>query len=68
MSAVEPSTVRQPPASEPPRADVTEAGGSGKPYGHRDHKSVIVPGIFKGPILPKWARKRFRRNATPAAP
>jgi hypothetical protein len=67
MSAVEPSTVSQPPVSERPRADVTQAGESGKPYGDRHHKSVIVPGIFKGPILPKWARKLFRRDVTPAA-
>jgi hypothetical protein len=27
-------------------------------------ESLITPGLFKGPILPKWLSKPFRRKAT----
>ena len=63
MSAMEPSTASR-PASE--SADTTETGGIEKAYGDRYFKPVVTPGIFKGPILPVWLSKRFRRKDTPA--
>jgi len=66
MSAMKPSTVSQPSASEPERPDATATGGIEKPYGDHYHKPVIVKGIFKGPILPVWLSKRFRRKSTRA--
>ena len=63
---MEPSTASQPPASEPERTD-TIASGTEEPYGDRDHKSVIVKGRLKSPILPVWVSKHFRRTDTPAS-
>ncbi len=62
MSAMESSSASRPATSEPVRTATAET----KPYGDRHHKSVIVKGIFKGPILPEWLRKLFRRKDTPA--
>jgi hypothetical protein len=67
MSAMEDSTASQPSVSEPARTDATQTGGTEKPYGDHYHKPVIVKGIFKGPILPVWLRKRFRHTDAPAA-
>jgi len=66
MSAMEPSTASKPPTSEPARTDTTETGGVEKAYGDRYFKPVVTPGIFKGPILPVWLSKFFRRKDTPA--
>jgi hypothetical protein len=30
-------------------------------------RSLTMPGLAKGPILPEWLRKLFRRTETPAA-
>jgi hypothetical protein len=30
-------------------------------------RSLTMPGLAKGPILPEWLRKLFRRTDTPAA-
>lgn len=67
MSAMEPSTASQPPASEAVRTDTTATGGTKKPYGDRYHKPVIVKGRLKSPILPVWLSKRFRRTDTSAS-
>ena len=55
------------PAADPSR---TRAGAdTGEPYVHR-FKSVKMPGVAKGPILPesmsKFLRTRFRRKHTAA--
>jgi hypothetical protein len=63
MSAMESSTASQPSASEPVPTDVTET----KAYGDRYFKPVVTPGIFKGPIIPVWLSKRFRRTDTHAS-
>jgi hypothetical protein len=67
MSAMEPTTASQSPASGPTRANAAETGRTEKAYGDRYHKPVITPGIFKGPILPVWLSKRFRRTDTSAS-
>jgi hypothetical protein len=64
---MEPSTTSQSPATDPPR---TQTGAdTDEPYVHR-YKSVKMPGVAKGPILPEWLstyfRNRFRRKDTPA--
>jgi hypothetical protein len=68
MRPMEPSTPSQPAALEPTRTDTTKTGGIEKAYGDRHFKPVVTPGIFKGPILPVWLSKRFRRKSTPATP
>jgi hypothetical protein len=65
---MKPPTTGQPPAADPNR---TETGtDTGKPYVPH-FKSVKMPGVAKGPILPEWLstyfRKRFRRTDTPAS-
>ena len=67
MRAMEPSTASQPATSEPTRTDTTETGGIEKAYGDRYFKPVVTPGIFKGPIIPVWLSKHFRRKDTSAA-
>jgi hypothetical protein len=67
MSAMEPSATSWPPAADPSR---TQTGAdTDEPYVHR-FKSVKMPGVAKGPILPesvsKFFRKRFRRKHTAA--
>ena len=68
MSAMEPSTASQPPASRPPHTDATETGRTEKAHGDRHFESTKLPSLGgTGPILPEWLRKRFRRKDTPAA-
>jgi hypothetical protein len=66
MSVMEPATTSQPPAADPLR---TRTGAdTDEPRVHR-FKSVKMPGVAKGPILPdwvhNWARRLFKR-ATPS--
>jgi hypothetical protein len=68
MSPMEPTTASQPAALEPTLTDTTKTDGIEKAYGDRHFKPVVTRGIFKGPILPVWLSKRFRRKRTPAAP
>jgi hypothetical protein len=69
MSAMDPSTASQPPASEPERTDATQTVRIEKPYGDRYHKPVITPDLV-GPDFPfppsvaKFFRKLFRRKST----
>jgi hypothetical protein len=63
MSAMEPSTVSQPPASESVRTDSTVT----KAYGDRHFKPVVAPGLGGRPLLPESVRKFFRRKDAPAA-
>jgi hypothetical protein len=60
-----PSTASQPPASEPPRTDPGETffKAPDAPPG-RHYRQVKMPGVAKGPILPEWLSKRFRRQVT----
>ena len=30
-------------------------------------RSLITPGLAKGPLVPEWLRKFFRRKATPSS-
>jgi hypothetical protein len=62
------TTTSQPPAADPLR---TRTGAdTDEPYVHR-FKSVKMPGVAKGPILPepvsKFFRKLFRRKDAPAS-
>jgi len=68
MSVMEPSATSRSPAADPSR---TRTGAdTDEPYVHR-YKSVKMPGVAKGPILPepvsKFFRNRFRRKHTAAA-
>jgi hypothetical protein len=71
MSAMKPSTVSRPPASEPPSTDTGETffKTPNAPPG-RHFQQVKMPGVAKGPILPEWLRtyfrNRFRRKHTAA--
>jgi hypothetical protein len=71
MSAMKPSAVSQPAASEPPRTDTGETffQTPNAPPG-RHFQQVKMPGVAKGPILPepvsKFFRNRFRRKDAPA--
>ena len=56
MSAVEPPTASQPPASESVRTDSTET----KAYGDRHFKPVVTPGLGGRPLLPESVRKLLR--------
>jgi len=72
------STVKPPAASQQPVADRSKidqgrtrtGADTDEPYVHR-YKSVKMPGVAKGPILPesvsKFLRTRFRRKHTAAA-
>jgi hypothetical protein len=62
MSSMKPSTVGRPPSSEPTHADAVGNDRPAKAYGDRHFKPVITPGLFKGPILPVWLSKFFRRD------
>jgi hypothetical protein len=69
MSAMNPSTVGQPPAAEElrPQGDA-DTGQRVRPPQIR---SLRVPGVASSPVLPEWLRayfrNRFRRKDTPAA-
>jgi hypothetical protein len=67
MSAMEPSTASEPAASESAGAEAPKTVRTEKAHGDRNFEPVIVPGIFKGPILPVWLSKHFRRKDTSAA-
>lgn len=70
MSDMEPTTTTgRPPVADPHR---TQTGAdTGEPYVRR-FKSVQMPGVAKGPILPDWVRHRLRkllhRKTTPTTP
>jgi hypothetical protein len=73
MRPMKPPTTGQPPAADRSKIDPhrTRIGdGTGEPYVHH-YKSVKMPGVAKGPILPesvsKFLRTRFRRKHTAAA-
>ena len=68
MRIMEQSTASQPTALAPTHMDTTKTEGIEKAYGDRYFKPVVTPGIFKGPILPVWLSKRFRRKGTPTTP
>jgi hypothetical protein len=72
MSAMEPSTVGQPPVSEPPSTDADETffkTPNAPPGFHFEQETV--PCLLSGPILPesvtKLFLKLFRRKDTPTA-
>ncbi|MGH2903892.1 MAG: hypothetical protein ACRDK7_09960 [Solirubrobacteraceae bacterium] len=62
MSAMEPTTVGYPPASEAERTGATQTGKIQKPYGDRYHKPVITPDLV-GPdfLIPASVSKLFRK-------
>ena len=68
MSAMEPSTVGQPPTADPlrPQGDA-DTGQRVRPQ----IRSLRVPGVASSPVLPEglraYFRNRFRRKDTPAA-
>ncbi len=64
MSAMEPTTVSQPPASEPTRTDATNTFKTANAPADRHFKQMIVPGLGSGQILPDWVHKLFRRKDT----
>jgi hypothetical protein len=64
MSAMEHSTVSQPPAADPLR---TQTDGDTDERDLPHFRSLTMPGLAKGPILPVWLTKRFRRKDTPAS-
>ncbi len=63
MRPMEHSTVGQPSASDPRRADATETGTPDTL--HIGHTKLPSLG-GTGPILPEWLRKLFQRKDTPA--
>lgn len=66
MSTMKSSTVGQSPASEPASTDIT-ADTPAKAYGNRHYKPLVTPGPLKGPLLPAWLSRRFRRKDTHAS-
>jgi hypothetical protein len=68
MRAMKPSTAGQPFASEVVRESASEPDSTEKAYGNLHFKPLVTPGLFKGPILPEWLSKPFRRKETPGAP
>lgn len=67
MRRMERSTVSQPLASEPQRAEATETGKIEKAHGDRHFRSLILPDLVSLPLFYEWLRKPFRRKTTPAA-
>jgi hypothetical protein len=70
MSAMAPSTTDRPTRDYPRMSDgkYKYTASDGRP---RYYKSVKMPGVAKGPILPEsvsaYFRKLFRRNDTPTS-
>jgi hypothetical protein len=62
MSTMEPSPTSQLGTPELALTNTVENDRPAKAYGDRHFKPVITPGLFKGPILPLWLSKRFRRR------
>ncbi len=63
MSAMEHSTISQPSAADPPR---TEASAATNERELPHFRSLTMPGLAKGPILPAWLRKIFQPTSTHA--
>ena len=69
MSAMKPPAADQPLAVDGSKIDPlrTRTGAdTDEPYIHH-YKSVKMPGVAKGQILPDWVHKRFRRKDTSAS-
>jgi hypothetical protein len=64
MSYMEPSTARHRPVSVSAQKQATNVDMNERELPH--FESLTLPGLFKGPILPEWMRKPFRRKNTPA--
>ncbi len=68
MKLMEHSTTDRPPSTTPGDTNTgTTDRGPGTPHYTRHFQSLILPGLAKGPILPEWLRRLFRRTDTPAA-
>jgi len=68
MRPMEHSTTSRPTGTAPEDTSTgTTDRGPGTPHYTRHFQSLILPGLAKGPILPEWLRRLFRRKATPAA-
>jgi hypothetical protein len=61
---MEHSTASQPPAADP-RGTQADADTNERDLPH--FRSLTMPGLAKGPIIPAWLHKFFRRTDTPAA-
>jgi len=66
------SYMERPNAGRPPASDTrhTHAASADTDEQARDlphFESLILPGLFKGPILPVWLRRLFRRTGTHAS-
>jgi hypothetical protein len=65
MSYMEPSTAKRLPVSDSPHKQATDVDMNERELPH--FESLTLPGLFKGPILPEWMRKPFRRKNAPAS-
>ena len=63
------STPPQIDRSAPPQGDRSTAttDTAVRTPGTRHFQSLILPGLAKGPILPAWLRRPFRRTDTHAS-
>jgi hypothetical protein len=59
MRAMEHTTASQPPVAQA----ATDTGKQDRPQ----IRSLITPGLAKGPLVPEWLRKFFRRKDTPSS-
>jgi hypothetical protein len=66
MSAMEHSTTDRPPGTTPGDRSAA-ATDTAERTGARHFQSLILPGLAKGPILPAWLRRPFRRPDTHAS-
>lgn len=67
MSAMEHSTTDRPPGTTPGDRSAAATDTAERTPGARHFQSLILPGLAKGPILPAWLRRPFRRTDTPAS-
>jgi hypothetical protein len=65
MRPMEHTTTSQPPAADPrlPQAAGDDTNEQDRPQ----IRSLTMPGLAKGPLLPEWLRRPFRRTDTPAS-
>jgi hypothetical protein len=68
MSAMKHSTTVRPPGATPGDTSTATTDTAERAPGTRHFQSLILPGLAKGPILPVWLHKHFRRTNTPTSP
>jgi hypothetical protein len=60
-------TASRPSGTTPGHTSAAATDAAERTPGTRHFQSLILPGLAKGPILPAWLRRLFRRKDTPAS-